>query len=141
MFVAAGIQRRVEPALVERAVIAVLNAEGIAAATMSLAFVDDDEIARLNQEFLQHEGPTDVLSFALHAPEEAPHGDIYIGASQAARQAEELGIDPGEEWLRLAIHGTLHVLGYDHPEGADREDSPMYERQEALLARVLGDLR
>ena len=119
---------------VERAVASVLDAEGVADAELSVAFVSDASIAELNERFLAHEGVTDVISFPLHLPGGAPLGDIYIGAEQAVRQA------PGEvreEILRLAVHGTLHVLGYEHPEGAERERSPMYLRQEELLAAFL----
>jgi probable rRNA maturation factor len=120
---------------VERAVEAVLDAEGVREAELSVAFVTDGEIASLNERFLSHEGVTDVISFPLHLPGGPPLGDIYVGAEQAARQA------PGEvreEILRLAIHGTLHVLGYEHPEEGEREGSPMYLRQEELLAAFLG---
>ena len=119
---------------VERAVAAVLDAEGVGEAEISVAFVSDAEIASLNERFLSHEGVTDVISFPLHLPGGSPLGDIYIGAEQAARQA------PGpvrEEILRLAVHGTLHILGYEHPEGPERDDSPMYLRQEELLAAFL----
>jgi probable rRNA maturation factor len=122
---------------VEHAVRAVLAAEGVAEAEVSVAVVSDGEIARLNQEYLSHEGPTDVITFPLHRPGGAPLGDIYIGGEQARRQAADAGVPLREEILRLAIHGTLHVLGYDHPEGSERAGSPMYLRQEELLARTL----
>ena len=119
---------------VERAVAAVLDAEGVAEAEVSVAFVSDEEIAALNERFLSHEGVTDVISFPLHLPGGAPLGDIYVGAEQAVRQAPG---DARDEILRLAIHGTLHILGYEHPEDGDREGSPMYLRQEELLAAFL----
>jgi probable rRNA maturation factor len=123
---------------VERAVEWVLDAEGVGAAELSLAFVSDAEIASLNQRYLAHEGPTDVISFALHLPGGAPLGDVYVGVEQAARQAPGEGEEAlREELLRLAVHGTLHILGYEHPEGPDRETSPMYLRQEALLSSFL----
>jgi probable rRNA maturation factor len=118
----------------------VLEVEGVRAGVLSVAYVADAEIAEMNQRFLGHQGPTDVISFALHDPGDAPHGDVYVSADQANRQAGELGIPAAEEWLRLAIHGTLHVLGYDHPDEANRTTSPMYVRQETLLAQVLADL-
>ncbi|MBA4156772.1 MAG: rRNA maturation RNase YbeY [Gemmatimonadetes bacterium] len=123
---------------VEDALRRVLAAEGIGAAEISVTFVNDARIAELNREYLHHDGPTDVISFPLHVTDRAPLGDVYVGAEQAARQAAELGVPLPEELLRLAIHGTLHVLGYDHPEeAAEREASPMYHRQEALLSTVL----
>ncbi len=124
---------------VERAVVAVLRAEGARAAELSVTFLSDEGIARLNEEYLGHEGPTDVISFPLPDPGGRVVGDIYIGRDQAARQAAELGAELREELLRLAVHGTLHVLGYEHPEEEGREDSPMYRRQEELLAALLGD--
>ena len=125
--------------MVERAVRAVLVAEGRDDVEISIAFVSDAEIARLNLEYLGHEGPTDVISFQLPDPGDRIVGDIYIGAEQAERQAAELGADPGDELLRLAVHGTLHILGYEHPEDEGREESAMYRRQEELLAALLRD--
>lgn len=123
---------------VERAVREVLRAEGVGAAELSVILLTDREIAEMNERYLSHEGPTDVISFPLHPEGGAPLGDVYVGAEQAARQAAELGIPAREEVLRLAVHGTLHVLGYDHPEGDGREASEMYRRQEELLAAILG---
>ena len=121
----------------EAIVASVLDAEGVADAELSVALLSDVEIAALNEEYLSHDGPTDVITFPLHRPGGPPLGDVYIGAEQAARQADEAGLGHREEILRLAVHGTLHVLGYEHPDGPDRENSPMYLRQEALLAAFL----
>jgi probable rRNA maturation factor len=122
---------------VEAAVRHVLRAEGVEAAEISVALVGDGEIAALNEEYLGHEGPTDVISFHLHDEGEPPLGDVYVGVEQAVRQAAGFGAPADEEVLRLAVHGTLHVLGYDHPAGEERAASPMFLRQEALLAAFL----
>lgn len=122
---------------VEEAVRHTLRAEGHQSAEISIALVADEEIAELNQDYLDHEGPTDVISFALHERGEPPLGDVYVGVPQALRQAAELGVEPGEEVLRLAIHGTLHVLGYEHPDGEERTESEMFHRQEEILRAVL----
>lgn len=123
---------------VEAVVRHVLAHHRVEEAEISVAFLDDAAVARLNQDYLSHQGPTDVISFPLHAQGERPLGDIYVGAEQAARQAAELGVPVAEELLRLAVHGTLHVLGYDHPEEPGREESEMYRLQEELLASFLG---
>lgn len=113
-----------------------LAAEGVREAELSVALVGDAAISALNARYLAHEGPTDVISFALHEPGDPPLGDVYLGVEQAARQAGAWGATPAEEVLRLAVHGALHVLGWDHPE-ADRADTPMYRRQEEILADFL----
>jgi probable rRNA maturation factor len=115
-----------------------LRSEEVDAAELSVTLLDDRGIQELNREYLGKDSPTDVLAFALQAPGEPVLGDIYIGFQQAARQASELGVSLDEELLRLAVHGTLHVLGHDHPEGDGRFRSDMFRRQEELVARVLG---
>jgi probable rRNA maturation factor len=125
-------------ALLRRAVRAALRAEGISAAQLSLTLLDDQAISVLNQRYLGHAGPTDVISFTLHGAEGAPMGDIYIGWDQCLRQAAALGEAPAVEFARLAIHGTLHILGHDHPEGTARERSSMWKRQEEILQKVIG---
>lgn len=132
-----GVQLPLTLHQVEAVVRHVLQGEGLEEAEISVAFLDDVGIARLNQQYLSHAGPTDVISFPLHAEGEPPLGDVYVGAEQAARQAADLGVPPEEELLRLAIHGTLHVLGHDHPAGDDRPGCEMYRRQEELLASFL----
>ncbi len=82
-------------------------------------------------------GPPTFIAFALHSEGDPVLGDVYLGFDQARRQASELGVPVEEELLRLAIHGTLHLLGYRHPEGSDRFESEMFRRQEKLLRRLL----
>jgi probable rRNA maturation factor len=137
--VAPGVAAPVDPQRVEAAVHHVLRAEGVEEAEISVALLDDTAIATMNQEYLEHEGPTDVITFAMHDGDEPPLGDIYVGVEQAVRQAAEFGATPAEEVLRLAVHGTLHVLGYEHPEGAERTGSEMFIRQEELLRSFLAE--
>jgi probable rRNA maturation factor len=133
-----GVEPPVDPSRVEAAVRHVLRAEGIPAAEISVALVSDAEITALNEDYLQHQGPTDVISFALHDEGQPPLGDVYVGVDQALRQAAGFGATPADEVIRLAVHGTLHVLGYDHPEGAGRTESEMFARQEELLKSFAG---
>ena len=118
----------------------VLGAEGVRDALVSITFVSKREIARLNRRHLGHAGATDVISFALgQTSREAPQpivGDIYIAPQVARDNALRFGGSIRDELARLVIHGTLHVLGYDHPDGDGRTASPMWTRQEKLLAKV-----
>ena len=124
--------------LLERAVRHTLQAEGVEEGEVSVALIDDEAIRSLNRDHLGHDEPTDVLVFALHNAGEPLLGDLYLGAAQADRQATEQGIDEVEELVRLAIHGTLHLLGWDHPqEGDARIGCPMWVRQEKLVAELM----
>ncbi|MFH1542656.1 MAG: rRNA maturation RNase YbeY [bacterium] len=81
---------------------------------INLLFVDDKEIHRLNKQYRDKDKPTDVLSFEMN--EDGVIGDIAISKETAERQAKEYGATLDEEIKRLVVHGTLHLLGYDHGE-------------------------
>ena len=97
---------------------ATLEAELVRDALVSVAFVGTDTISRLNRDFLGHIGATDVISFALGRQGSSVPviGDIYICQRVAERNARSLGVPLREEIARLVVHGTLHILGYEHPE-------------------------
>jgi probable rRNA maturation factor len=118
--------------------IAVLAAERIRTALVSIAFVSSRAIAQLNEAHLGVGGPTDVIAFALERTGRgAPLiGDIYIAPAVARAHAKRHGVTAREEALRLVVHGVLHVVGRDHPEGAGRIRSPMWRRQEQLVRRL-----
>ena len=118
-----------------RAVVHVLDHQGVGDAEISLTLLDDAGIGALNRQYLSRDRPTDVIAFSL-AGGDAVLGDVYVGLDQARRQAEELGVALDEELVRLAVHGTLHVLGHDHPEGPERTESPMFALQEELVRRL-----
>lgn len=113
----------------------VLRAEGVRDALLSVAFVSNRRIAALNRTHLGHSGPTDVISFRFDPVEAAGAlmGDIYVAPDVARTNARAHGRAIREELLRLVIHGTLHVVGHDHPEGEARYRSAMWRRQERLL--------
>lgn len=115
-----------------------LASERVRDAMLSITFVSNATIARLNAKHLGHRGATDVISFGFAgAAKDSPVvGDIYIAPAVARANALEHGSPIRQEIARLVVHGTLHVLGYDHPEGM-RTESPMWKRQERLLTRVL----
>ena len=122
---------------------AVLRGERVSHALLSVSFVTRRAIAALNRKHLGHRGPTDVISFALGGGGGAGPvvGDVYISPEVARENARRHGVGVREELSRLVVHGMLHVLGYDHPEGEDRVDSPMWRRQERLVARLAGGAR
>ncbi len=114
-----------------------------ARARVELTLVDADAMRRLNRRATGRRGLTDVLAFALPQPDGALLGDVYICPAAAARWvkngagAKGNGGGVEEELVRLAVHGTLHVLGYDHPDGPGRTRSAMWGRQERYVRRLL----
>jgi probable rRNA maturation factor len=126
-------------ARVEAIARATLASERVRDAMLSITFVSNAAITRLNAKHLRHRGATDVISFGFRgAGADAPViGDIYIAPAVARVNALEHGVPIREELARLVVHGTLHVLGYDHPVADARTTSPMWKRQERVLARVL----
>lgn len=136
---AENVRLSVSRARIERLARDVLRAERVRDAVVSITFMDDAAIARMNRRHLGHRGPTDVISFGfLRASPAAPvTGDIYIGLDVARRNAADAGVGVRDEVQRLVVHGILHVLGYDHPEGDERLRSPMWRRQERLVDRLV----
>ncbi len=122
-----------------QAVSLVLRTAGLSEGEISLTLLDDDSIRELNRTYLGKDAPTDVISFALHEGAEAVLGDIYVGYERAAIQAVEAGISVEEELGRLSIHGTLHVLGHDHPDTDARSSSEMFVLQERLVQKLLDE--
>lgn len=111
----------------------VLAREG-GTASVSVTFLGLTAMAALHLAYKQRPGPTDVLAFSLPQPDGSLVGDVYVCPGIAARAARRHGITRREELIRLVVHGTLHVLGHDHPEGVGRESSEMWTRQESLVA-------
>src|SRR5262245_37612750 len=99
---------------VREAVRAVLDGEGVADAVVSVAFVDSPTIHALNKRYLDHDEPTDVLSFPLSEPgAKKLAGELVIGAEVAQEQAARRGYDTQAELALYVIHGLLHLCGYD----------------------------
>lgn len=108
-------------------------------AAVSVLLTDNQTIAGLNAEWRGRDGPTDVLSFSQREgeaadPDDPLLGDIVISIERALAQADDYGHSPEREVGFLAVHGLLHLLGYDHE--APDEEARMMEATEAILAAV-----
>ncbi len=113
---------------------------------VSVTFADNEYIHGLNKEYRNVDKPTDVLSFPMYDGEfpydECEHGcaigDIVISLERAEEQANELGHDLIREVAFLAIHSTLHLLGYDH-ERSPEDDEEQCRRQREILATLTSE--
>lgn len=133
-------------ALIQAAAERVLILEGrpLGDVEVSVALVDDPYIRDLNREYRGVDAPTDVLSFPMNeedpdAGDDEPYlllGDVVVSLPTAVRQAEEYGTNLHQETARLVVHGTLHLLGYDHQQD---EDAVRMQAREAEVLAALPD--
>jgi probable rRNA maturation factor len=131
---------------IERSLRALLAAVERPAATVSVSFVGDSAMRRLNRKHRGKDATTDVLSFPLYEPFAAPKrardgepevllGDIVISVDVAVRQAAAYDAGLEAEIERLLVHGLLHLLGHDHEEPRERSAMRAEERR---LSGVIG---
>lgn len=119
--------------------------EGLACAEdceLSLVLTDDPGITVLNQDYLGRVGPTNVLAFPMGEGQFAGLnpgllGDVVVSVDTAWREAGDNGLDPGEHFMRLIIHGILHLLGHDHLQD-EAQAQAMEELTERLLTQSAG---
>ncbi len=114
---------------------------GLADAEFGVHLVGERAMARLNWQWLRHEGSTDVVTFdhgegALSGPRRTArlHGECFISVDDAVRQAAEFGTSPDAELVRYVVHGVLHLLGHDDLESGARRTM---KRAENRLVRRL----
>ncbi|MEM1335695.1 MAG: rRNA maturation RNase YbeY, partial [Actinomycetota bacterium] len=112
----------------------ILADAGYAGGELSLAVVGDEAMHELNRRHLDHDYPTDVLSFVL---DEAPgrlEGEVIVSADTAITNSGEYGWSPDDELLLYVIHGVLHLVG--HRDKADDEVAAMRAAEERYLRLV-----
>jgi probable rRNA maturation factor len=102
---------------------------------LNVSFVDDDYMTELHIKWMDEPGTTDVLSFPMDMPETVGEavtlGDIVISPVVAAQQAKAQGNSIEHEIYILAVHGLLHIIGYDHADKA--EEKVMFDLQEKIV--------
>jgi probable rRNA maturation factor len=110
-------------------------------AEVTIVLTADNELQRLNREFLGIDAPTDVLSFPadfIDPDSQHPYlGDILVSVQRACQQADLQNHSAKQELLLLIVHGVLHLLGYDH--AAEDEKAQMWFLQDQILSHISGD--
>ena len=134
-----GVRVSVARARVAGVARAVLRSARVTNAMLSITFVSSRVMRRMNREHLGRDHSTDVIAFGFRrVGRRGPVvGDIYLAPDVARRSAAANGVSVREELVRLVVHGTLHVLGRDHPEGEGRTRSAMWREQERLVRRLM----
>ena len=107
---------------------------------LSLLIVDDPQIETINREYLQHEGPTNVISFAMQEGEFSQIspfllGDVVISADTAEKEASLAGISFRQRLIELLIHGMLHLAGFDHEQ--DKAKAAIMETKSRILLELI----
>jgi probable rRNA maturation factor len=109
---------------------AVLEGEGVKACKVTLAFVDNAHIHRLNKQFLRHDEPTDVLTFPSSEPgAKTLEGEVVIGYEVAREYAADRGHEANLELLLYVIHGCLHLCGYTDTDAPGEREMRAKERE------------
>ena len=138
----------IDPAMLRAVVVATLQAQAVARGEVTVVITDDATVQELNRHYRGVDAPTDVLSFAAQEETDAAPalmlppeladaaaaylGDVLIALPYTRRQAAHYGNSLDAELRLLAVHGTLHLLGFDHATAA--EEAAMWAAQDAVLA-------
>ena len=117
------------------AIAAVVETEAGRRGAISLAVVDDATIQELNRRYLDHDYPTDVLSFVFDRGSEVIDGEIIVSGDTAAESSERFGWSAEDELLLYVIHGALHLVGYDDESPGD---AAHMRKQEARYLALFG---
>ena len=117
-----------------RTVEATLCNQHVEHARIHVAIVDDDEIARLNKKHLNHDGPTDVLSFDLSDDDTTLDGELVVSIDTAKRQAGLRQHSVEAELALYVAHGVLHLIGHD--DASEEQASRMHEIEDTILTSL-----
>jgi probable rRNA maturation factor len=117
--------------LLEKVIVTAAELEGYSGGEVSVAFVDNQQIKKLNNKYREKNEATDVLSFPI---DDEMLGDIIISTRRAAEQAEEYGHSLKRELAYLTVHGMLHLFGYDHHSKEEKDE--MRQKEERVLTQL-----
>lgn len=122
-------------AWVRERLLAVLGTLGCAVDSLSVVLVGDEAMSKLHEQYLDDPSTTDVMTFDLRETEEGPiDGELVICVDEAGREAETCGHGVERELLLYAVHGVLHLLGYDDHD--PEEAAAMHEEEDRLLRAI-----
>ena len=133
-------RHKISPKKIQQTVQVILNALGCPEGEISILLVDDPQIEVLNRQYLNRQGPTNVIAFAMREGEFShltPHllGDVVISVDTTAKEAHDAGLSVTRRLNELLVHGILHLFGYDH-EDCESEARRMEAKSRELLELI-----
>jgi len=136
-------RQKISLKMIKQTVQVILDALDCPESELSILIVDDPQIAELNQQYLNREGPTNVIAFAMREGEFSdlsPHllGDVVISTDTAAKEAQSAATSMAQRFNELLVHGILHLMGYDH-ETNEEDARVMEDKSRELLKLIRND--
>jgi probable rRNA maturation factor len=126
--------KKIDVRLLEKIATAALEELELEAEEVSIVLVNAKEMASINEKFLNHEGPTDVITFDYQNTELRIYGEIFVCLEEAKRQAKEFKTTWQAEVVRYVVHGILHLAGHDDLQPVARKKM---KKEEGRLVREL----
>lgn len=125
----------IDETLLRNAIVQALTLHQCASANIDVTLVNDSHIAKINDEYLGHTGPTDVISFDLRGDKsDSTDGQLVISVDTAQQEAALRGHDVSAEIALYAVHGTLHLLGFDDQEPDDAAE--MHRMEDRVMTEL-----
>jgi probable rRNA maturation factor len=136
-------RQKILPKKIQQTVQVILSALDFPDGEISILLVDDPQIETLNQKYLNRQGPTNVIAFAMREGEFShltPHllGDVVISMDTTAQEAQDAGLSMERRFNELLVHGILHLFGYDH-EDSEKQARRMEEKSRELMELIRND--
>ena len=126
--------RKLNLRLLKEIVTAALEELKVKEAELGIVLISAKEMALMNEKFLGHEGPTDVITFDYSEKRKQLHGEVFVCVDIAEKQAKEFGTSRQSEVIRYIVHGILHLMGHDDLQPAARKKMKL---EEGRLVRKL----
>jgi probable rRNA maturation factor len=120
---------------IKNLIASVFRTEGVALSSLNYIFCSDKRLLKINQDFLHHDFYTDIITFELNPKGQPVEGEIYISVDRVKENASSLGISFKQEFLRVILHGALHLCGYKDKTSSQVKE--IRQKEEFYLTKFL----
>lgn len=122
-----GVNLPVEESSYRKLMQLIESKEDVQFLSIELVYVDEEEILRINTEYLSHDYVTDIITFSYHDASEPVEGTLFCCAPRIMEQSKEFETQPEDEFLRIFAHGLLHLAGYGDATEAEKKEMTRLE--------------